>query len=219
MDNIDMTQLTDSELSDLATAIGAEQARRLVLNEAAARVEQIEQRLAEELSSVASSYLAARDGADNGEWVQPTGAHDAYPKDWVVLFEGEEWISVLPANVWVPGEAGWRKVATDDGPAPWVQPLGAVDSYAKGDTVTHNGKTWESNIDANVWEPPEQWTDISPAPEPEEPAAHPEWTQPTGAGDAYSEGDIVVFEGKTYKSKINGNSWSPTAYPAGWQAI
>lgn len=35
----------------------------------------------------------------------------------------------------------------------WKQPAGAHDAYAKGDHVAHNGKHWESGINANVWEP------------------------------------------------------------------
>lgn len=34
----------------------------------------------------------------------------------------------------------------------WVQP-DSTNPYSKGDKVTHNGKTWESLIDNNVWEP------------------------------------------------------------------
>lgn len=34
----------------------------------------------------------------------------------------------------------------------WVQP-DSTNPYMKGDKVTHNGKTWESAIDNNVWEP------------------------------------------------------------------
>ena len=41
----------------------------------------------------------------------------------------------------------------ESGVFPWVQPLGSTDAYAKGAVVTHNGKTWVSDIDANVWEP------------------------------------------------------------------
>jgi len=37
--------------------------------------------------------------------------------------------------------------------SPWVQPLGAQDSYQIGDRVTHNGNTWESTVINNVWEP------------------------------------------------------------------
>ena len=35
----------------------------------------------------------------------------------------------------------------------WVQPTGAHDAYNIGDKVTHNGKTWVSDVDNNVWEP------------------------------------------------------------------
>ena len=45
----------------------------------------------------------------------------------------------------------------------------------------------------------------------------PEWVQPTGAHDAYNVGDRVIFEGKVYESLIDSNTWSPTAYPAGWK--
>lgn len=34
----------------------------------------------------------------------------------------------------------------------WEQP-DSTNAYAKGYKVTHNGKTWVSDIDANVWEP------------------------------------------------------------------
>ena len=34
----------------------------------------------------------------------------------------------------------------------WEQP-DSTNPYSKGDKVTHNGKTWTSDIDNNVWEP------------------------------------------------------------------
>ncbi len=34
----------------------------------------------------------------------------------------------------------------------WERP-DSTNPYAKGDKVTHNGKTWMSSIDGNVWEP------------------------------------------------------------------
>ena len=45
----------------------------------------------------------------------------------------------------------------------------------------------------------------------------PEFAQPTGAHDAYNKGDKVTFNGKHYISLIDGNVYSPAAYPAGWQ--
>lgn len=45
----------------------------------------------------------------------------------------------------------------------------------------------------------------------------PEWVQPTGAQDAYNKGDKVTYKAVHYISTIDGNVWSPTAYPAGWE--
>ena len=45
---------------------------------------------------------------------------------------------------------------------------------------------------------------------------YPIWSQPSGAHDAYSAGDIVNYNGTLYQSTINGNVWSPDVYPAGW---
>jgi hypothetical protein len=36
---------------------------------------------------------------------------------------------------------------------PWKQPAGAHDAYAMNSQVTHNGQTWRSTINANVWAP------------------------------------------------------------------
>ena len=46
----------------------------------------------------------------------------------------------------------WVRTWTDPFPE-WVQPTGAHDAYNKGDKVSHNGLHWESDMDANVYEP------------------------------------------------------------------
>ena len=48
---------------------------------------------------------------------------------------------------------------------------------------------------------------------------YPEWIQPLGASDAYNKGDIVSYNGTLYKSVIDGNTWSPDGYPAGWEVV
>lgn len=48
-------------------------------------------------------------------------------------------------------------------------------------------------------------------------SGYPVWSQPTGAHDAYNTGDIVDYNGTLYRSLINGNVYSPDAYPAGWE--
>lgn len=44
------------------------------------------------------------------EWVQPTGAHDAYQKGDKVLYNGSTWESTADSNVWAPGVYGWVEV-------------------------------------------------------------------------------------------------------------
>lgn len=60
---------------------------------------------------------------------QETWTPDAAPSLWVGISD--------PAEKW---------------PA-WSQPVGSTDAYAKGAQVSHNGKHWTSDVDANVWEP------------------------------------------------------------------
>lgn len=59
-------------------------------------------------------------------------------------------------ETWNPADAPslWAKVLTSETGEilPWVQP-DSTNPYAKGEKVTHNGKTWESLVDNNVWEP------------------------------------------------------------------
>ncbi len=45
------------------------------------------------------------------EWVQPTGAQDAYSIGEKVTHGGSTWVSVVDGNVWEPGVYGWEVVA------------------------------------------------------------------------------------------------------------
>lgn len=57
---------------------------------------------------------------------------------------------------WTPADAPslWAKVLIPDPSVipDWEQPE-STNPYMKGDKVKHNGKTWESTVDNNVWEP------------------------------------------------------------------
>lgn len=56
--------------------------------------------------------LWARTSTDEWpEWVQPTGAQDAYNKGDKVTYKGEHYISLIDANVYSPEAypAGWEK--------------------------------------------------------------------------------------------------------------
>lgn len=59
-------------------------------------------------------------------------------------------------GTWTPPDSPslWAKVlVSEDGEIlPWEQP-DSTNPYKKGDKVTHQGKTWVSDVDGNVWEP------------------------------------------------------------------
>ena len=66
---------------------------------------------------------------------------------------------------WTPTAAPslWAKVLIpDSGAIPeWEQP-DSTNPYMAGDKVTHNGKTWVSDIDNNVWAPGEYgWSEYN----------------------------------------------------------
>lgn len=144
---------------------------------------------------------------------------------------------------WIPDATAslYKKMGISESGYPiWTQPLCAVDAYNLGDIVSYNGKLYKSIINANVWAPdayPAGWEEYtestsggdsgetgggdSGTTEPETPPTEtiPDFVQPTGAHDAYKKGDKVKFEGKIYESLIDANTYSPSAYPAGWKEV
>ena len=142
---------------------------------------------------------------------------------------------------WLPDATAslYKKMGISESGYPiWTQPLCAVDAYNLGDIVSYNGKLYKSIINANVWAPdvyPAGWEEYTEstsggdsgetggggATEPETPPTEtiPDFVQPTGAHDAYKKGDKVKFEGKIYESLIDANTYSPSAYPAGWKEV
>lgn len=92
-------------------------------------------------------------------------------------------------------------------------------AYGLGDLVAYQGALYQvitAHTSQAGWEPPavpalfKAFTAVGTI---------AEWVQPAGAHDAYQIGDKVLFEGSIYESLIDANTWSPTAYPQGWQLI
>ena len=90
----------------------------------------------------------------------------SYQKDYYLTHNGklykvlqahtsqEDWAPDLAPSLFaevLPGQSG-------TGTGEWVQP-DSTNPYMAGDRVTHNGETWESLIDNNVWEPGAQGTE------------------------------------------------------------
>ena len=87
------------------------------------------------------------------------GATKTYAMGARVRYAGNLYRCLQPHTAqaaWTPTDAPsqWAKVLTDPSGTilPWVQP-DSTNPYMKGDKVTHIGKTWESLVDNNVWEP------------------------------------------------------------------
>ena len=93
-------------------------------------------------------------------------------------------------------------------------------NYSTGTLVKYKSQLYEVIASGHISQ--DDWTpDVTPAlfkkivPE----GVIPEWIQPTGSHDAYNTGDKITFNEIVYESLIDGNVWSPEAYPAGWQII
>lgn len=94
--------------------------------------------------------------------------------------------------------------------------------YAAGDRFRSGDKLYrvvQAHTSQPDWLPdatPALYVEVAP------PGTIPVWRQPTGAQDAYNTGDRVHYpdaDGSVYESVIDGNVWSPEAYPAGWRAV
>ena len=92
--------------------------------------------------------------------------------------------------------------------------------YSVGYRVQHNGivyKCLQAHAAQEGWNPesaPSLWAKVLAGIE----DIIAEWEQPDST-NPYMTGDRVTFNGKTYESVIDNNTWSPSAYPAGWKEV
>ena len=97
----------------------------------------------------------------------------------------------------------------------------AGEQYAADDRVRYGEKLYrvvQAHTSQADWTPdivPALFAPILPGQDGTEPG---EWVQPDST-NPYKKGDRVIFEGHVYESLIDGNVWSPSAYPAGWQLV
>lgn len=139
---IDWPTLTEAELKELFDKSSA-QLQRLAIPK--------------QMATMNGDYLASLGREPGQPWVQPTGAHDAYPKGWKVTHEGKEWESKIPANVWPPGQDPngllWKDLTTVVSPGAWAP--GVV--VTVGQVVTYQGRQYKA-LQAHTtqagWTPP-----------------------------------------------------------------
>ena len=128
-------------------------------------------------SMVQAAVLVARMQAQSLTEEQAITVKDIYPvwngngvsyqKDYYLTHNGKLY-KVLQAHTsqadWAPDAAPslFAEVLPGQGGTSvgeWVQP-DSTNPYMTGDQVTHNGKTWESLVNNNVWEPGAQGSEV-----------------------------------------------------------
>lgn len=151
--------------------------------------------------SLWAKVLAGQDGTDIGVWEQPdsTNGYMTGDKVYYPTLEDDIYESLIDNNVWSPAAYpdGWRLVEEETEPETPEEPEEPVEP--------------ETPV-----EPSEPETPVEPE-EPEEEVI-PVWSQPD-ASNPYVTGDKVYYpdeNGSIYISTIDGNVWSPEAYPSGW---
>ena len=130
---------------------------------------------ARELRKILEKAMTDAQSLTDAEAITATCLHPKWSGDSVQYKAGQRvqddgvLYTVLQAHTsqpdWKPADAPslFAKVLSPDPTVipKWEQPE-STNPYAKGDKVAHNGKTWVSDIDGNVWEPGVYgWTEVA----------------------------------------------------------
>ena len=130
---------------------------------------------ARELRKILEKAMTEAQSLTDAEAITATCLHPKWNGDGVQYTAGQRvqddgiLYTVLQAHTsqpdWKPAAAPslFAKVLIPDPTVipEWEQP-DSTNPYSKGDKVAHNGKTWVSDIDGNVWEPGVfGWTEVT----------------------------------------------------------
>lgn len=97
---------------------------------------------------------------------------------------------------------------------------GSGELIKAGSRINVGGKLVRAAVD--LWDRPENAPSAAPSLWDElnyTPSGAREIPENFTAGLAFSKGELGVWQGKTYRSLIDSNVWTPTAYPAGWELV
>ena len=113
----------------------------------------------------AAAVLEALGRVDGRPWAQPAGAHDAYPLGREAVHAGRRWRSLIPGNVWPPGDVPglWLDLGPAEGstPAPDAPAWAEGVAYTVGQLVTYAGVVYRCTLPHTAW-PGTGWTpDVS----------------------------------------------------------
>jgi hypothetical protein len=207
----DWTALTDVEVSELKMQAILEEERRYRVAQAPTQAE-----------AISVEYFKDIGMVEGSEWVQPTGAHDAYPLNYIVVKGGHSWKSLISANVWAPGlDPRWWEDQTPVDDGVWNP---NYHSYLIDDVVLYNGisyKCLQAHTSQPDWTPlavPALWFDMTPIPDPP-PVTIAEWDP---NAKTYLVNDEVVYRGFTYKciqAHTSQAGWTPLAVASLWTQL
>ena len=155
----DYENMSDEELQEILDAVQAEYSKRMVIRQAA-----------EQLDAINTNIQSALGRSPGEDWIQPTGAHDAYPRWWEVKHNEKFYTSLIPANTTTPGSdpRWWKEInlPTEEPEVP-VDPNapkewnGEYFQYLPDEKVTYKGVIYrvvQSHTSQPGWTP-----DIVPA--------------------------------------------------------
>lgn len=162
LETIDLTTVTTTDLLALSRRIEQEYSRRRVLEEAPKQADEIATKYLEATGRLAVADAEGNTPANVPEYVQPLGAHDAYPLGIYVKQDGKIYRSRQSGNVWAPKlhPALWEEVSAGDVPPqpapPVAGPWETGKAYKVGDLVAYKGKTYriaQAHTSAAHWTP------------------------------------------------------------------
>lgn len=93
-------------------------------------------------------------------------------------------------------------------------------AYEAGQKIRNDGVLYtvlQSHTSLDGWKPADAPSLFAKVLIPD-PDVIPDWEQPDST-NPYMKGDTVRYKGTVYRSLIDGNVWSPEAYPAGWEIV
>lgn len=129
--------------------------------------------------------------------------------------DNQDWAPPATPALWMQYHGTSKETARA-----WVAPRGSEDQYRAGEWMIFTDREYYKCLSDTSYSPTDYAAAWQKDGEEENPTPSiPEFVQPTGAQDAYKKGDKVSFNGKIYESLIDGNVYSPSAYPLGWQEV
>ena len=132
----DYATMTDDEFLPIHAAVVTEFNRRQTIKQATVQME-----------SIITGVQRAMGREPGDEWVQPTGAHDAYPQHWEVTHNGLPYASLIPANTTTPGSdpRWWKDLTPKPDPVPGEIPEwdGDFHAYALDEAVKYKGSIYD----------------------------------------------------------------------------